>query len=53
MPIIEHPQPGSPLSQGDILKDINLFLRADGWGRMVDERKSLRTASASSYPGRV
>jgi hypothetical protein len=31
MPIIEVPQPGSPLFQGDILKDINLFLSTDGW----------------------
>jgi hypothetical protein len=30
MPIIEVPQPGSPLSQGDILKDLDLFLTADG-----------------------
>jgi len=34
MPIIEVPQPGSPLSQGDILRDINLFLTADGWGEI-------------------
>ena len=32
MPIIEGPEPGSPLSQGDILKDLDLFLTADGWG---------------------
>jgi hypothetical protein len=31
MPIIEHPQPGAPLSQGDLLKDITLFLTADDW----------------------
>jgi hypothetical protein len=32
MPIIEVPEPRSPLSQGDILKDLDLFLTADGWG---------------------
>jgi hypothetical protein len=53
MPIIERPQPGSPLSQGDLLKDITLFLTADEWGRAVDDRKSPPITSASSYPGRV
>ncbi len=28
MPILEHPEPGSPLSPGAILKDISLFLTA-------------------------
>jgi hypothetical protein len=32
MPIIERPRSGSPLSQGDILKEITLFLTADEWG---------------------
>jgi hypothetical protein len=32
MPMIEHPQPGSSLSQGDILRDINLFLTAEWVG---------------------
>ena len=32
MPIIEPPTPGSPLSQGDILKDISLFTTGEAWG---------------------
>ena len=32
MPIIETPIPGSPLSQGDILSDINLFSTGEPWG---------------------
>jgi hypothetical protein len=32
MPIIETPTPGSPLSQGDILRDINLFTTGEAWG---------------------
>jgi hypothetical protein len=31
MPIIETPAPQAPLSQGDILKDVNLFATGDGW----------------------
>ncbi len=53
MPIIEVPQPGSPLSQGDILKDLDLFLTADGWGRNVDDQRSPRTTYASCYHGRA
>ena len=32
MPIIETPTSGSPLSQGDILKDIHLFTTGEAWG---------------------
>lgn len=31
MPIIDNSEPSRPLSQGDILKDINLFVTAGGW----------------------
>jgi hypothetical protein len=31
MPIIENPDPALPLSQGDILKEIRLFLTRGGW----------------------
>jgi hypothetical protein len=31
MPIIENPAPDAPLSQGDILKDVNLFATGEGW----------------------
>jgi hypothetical protein len=31
MPIVEMPDSGSPLSQGDLLKEINLFLTGDAW----------------------
>jgi hypothetical protein len=31
MPMIEAPKPGSPLSQGDILRDINLFATGEAW----------------------
>jgi hypothetical protein len=32
MPIIETQIPGSPLSRGDILRDINLFATGEAWG---------------------
>jgi hypothetical protein len=32
MPIIETSRPGAPLSQGDILRDINLFSTGEAWG---------------------
>jgi hypothetical protein len=52
MPIIEHPQTGSPLSQGDILKDINLFLTADGWGEIggQSEKSPYRLCLVLSRP---
>jgi len=31
MPITETSKPGAPLSQGDILKDVNLFVTGEGW----------------------
>jgi hypothetical protein len=31
MPILEVPRPGAPLSQGDILKDVSLFLTKESW----------------------
>lgn len=42
MPIIEPPDPGLPISQGDILQGVNLFIIKDGWMELGGEQKGTK-----------
>jgi hypothetical protein len=42
MPIIESPDPSLPISQGDILKDVVLFVTQESWRKDGGECKQMK-----------